>query len=87
MENMTRLESLARQYKCDPQFSKAMTGQAGFKAGFIAARRMVSVMAQIAQIEGKPIEETCLMVGEEQLAPTDQAKSGMPLNIIDKFLK
>ena len=64
---MNRLQSLANQYKCDPMFDKKRTGKEGFIAGFIAARKMCSIMGQIAQIEGKSIEKEILAVGTEDV--------------------
>lgn len=67
---MTRLQSLAEQFKCNPQFDKRRAAQEGFNAGFIAARKMCSIMGQIAHLEGKSIEQEILKVGTEEAKPS-----------------
>lgn len=64
---MNRLTRLMNQYNGNNQQSKNEIAKQGFVAGFMAARKMCSVMGKIAQIEGNDIEQEILKVGTEEI--------------------
>jgi hypothetical protein len=79
---MKRIDKLALQFNCDPRLDKKRAGQAGFVAGFLAARKMAAVMGQIAAIEKKSIEEEILKVGNEEVESMNLVTDSLPPGII-----
>jgi hypothetical protein len=84
---MKRIDKLALQFNCDPRLDKRRAAQAGFFAGFMAARKMCAVMGQIAQIEGKSIEEEILKVGEEDIEVAKLVTDSLPPGVIINTLE